>query len=121
LIDTIELLGIKIREVWYFDIYRFIAEKRIINFVPLIASKNNKDTLDMGTFYFSDLRKVFAKIEIKTENKKIKTLDDLFFFRYFSSKIFKTEKYLQNNIKFEHINYEIELLEKENDILIDFN
>jgi len=121
LIDTIELAGIKIKELWYFDTYRFIAEKRIINFVPLIVLKNSKDTIDLGNFYFPELRKEFASIKIETENAKIKTLNDLFFFHYYKSVIFKTENLKEKYIDYEHKNYDIELIEKENDILINFN
>ncbi len=121
LLDTIELVGLKIRELWYFDTYRFISEKRIIDFIPQIVTKNSKDTVDLGIFFFSDLRKSFAKIKIKTSNEKIKSLDDLFFFRYFTSNIFDIESYKKENIDFIHQKYEIELIEKENDILINFN
>ncbi|HAN77350.1 MAG TPA: hypothetical protein DCQ31_06030 [Bacteroidales bacterium] len=121
LLDTIKLVGFKAKELWYFDNYRFISEKRIFDFVPLITTTNCKDTIDLGVFYFPALRKIFARIKITSNNQKIKTLDDLFFFKYYYGTIFKSELLKNESDYHPKIDYNLILIEKEIDIISNFN
>ncbi len=115
-IDTIKMVGIKTKELWFFDTYRFIAEKRLISFIPLITTKNSPDTIDLGSFYFPYLRKILADIKIKSNLANINTIDDLFFFNFFSARTYKIEG-IKN---YGNINDDLFLMEQENDIICNF-
>jgi hypothetical protein len=85
------LIGYKIKEDYFFDNERFVIESRIIGICPFAINKENKDTVDLYWIYYPELRKYLAK-ELIVENglpKKIKTLDDVFFYHYFYGQIDK--------------------------------
>jgi len=122
LIDTISLVGIRFKEDWFFDTERFIFEKRIISFIPRVKTRNSNDTIDLGIIYFPELRKSFAKLRIKSNKQNIKTIDDLFFFNYFYGIIYQRNgKNKIELIDYKKNNYDLYLIERENDIISDFN
>ena len=122
---SVEVIGFKIKEDFFFDINRVVSETRIMGICPVIINKETKDTLDAYWVYYPEARKYLAKVNIKSDSipEKIKTLDDLFFYRYFYGKfIKKSNVYDRQPIYFlEPSNSEridIELIEKEHDIWI---
>jgi Gliding motility associated protein GldN len=87
---NIELIGLKLKEEGIFDMNRLVFEYRILGFCPVV--KINGQQQELFWVYYPDVRKYLGK-EIITEKASlvnIKTLDDLFIFRDFSSTIIKT-------------------------------
>lgn len=130
-----EIIGFKIKEDWFFDKLRKTSEKRIITICPIVCKKNlpadNDDdfSFDMGWLYFPALRNTMNVLDLFPGNypSAIKTTDDLFFFRYFPSAIYK-ESNVKNQlisdyakgsaIQQEDMRIEIELIETEHDLWV---
>jgi hypothetical protein len=126
---TTKIIGYKIKEDCFFDNERFVSETRIIGICPVAFNKVKKDTTDICWIYFPEIRKCLAteKIEQKGVPSKIKTVDDLFFFRYFYGEIYKeTNIYNRpiasytsgNELRNEAERIELEMIETENNIWI---
>lgn len=92
-ISSAKVIGFKIKEDAFFDNKRSVSETRIIGISPVVINKQSGDTSDLYWIYFPEIRKYLAKekIEQKGIPAKIKTYDDLFFYRYFHGQIL-TEK-----------------------------
>ena len=86
-----KIIGMRIKEDWFFDSDRLISETRIIGIAPII--QNGKDTTALTWFYYPTLQKHAAKIILNKNIKpfSLKSIDDVFFFRYFSSLLYKEE------------------------------
>jgi antitoxin component YwqK of YwqJK toxin-antitoxin module len=130
-----EIIGFKIKEDWFYDNLRKVSEKRIISICPVICKKNlpadNDDdfSFDMGWFSFPALRNTMNVLELYSGNypSTIKTIDDIFFFRYFPSTIYK-ESNVKNQmisdyakgsaIQMEDERIEVELIEMEHDVWV---
>ncbi len=87
---SIELVALKLKEEGIFDMNRLVFEYRILGFCPVV--KINGLQQDLFWVYYPDIRKYLGKemVAEKTDLHNIKTLDDLFIFRHFSSLINKT-------------------------------
>lgn len=129
--SSIELIGFKIKEDCFFDIERLVTEYRIIGISPVVIDKTTKDTVDLYSVYFPQIRKYLAKEKIHQIGlpTKIKTLDDLFFYRYFYGQIYKESNVYDRaiatyktgkEIDKEAERIEISLIESEHDIWIRF-
>ncbi len=102
-----EIIGFKLKEDWFFDNKRKTAEKRIIAVCPIVCKKDTSRTTDddysfeMGWISFPSLRNTLGAIDNTNPNcpTMIKTLDDLFFFRYFVGEITK-----ETNVKNQSLN-----------------
>lgn len=94
-VDTfsVRVVGFKIKEDAFFDNKRSVSETRIIGICPIVINKQSGDTSDLYWIYFPEIRKYLAteKINQKGIPAKIKSYDDLFFYRYFHGQIL-TEK-----------------------------
>jgi antitoxin component YwqK of YwqJK toxin-antitoxin module len=130
-----EIIGFKIKEDWFYDNRRNISEKRIISICPVVCKKNlpadNDDdfSFDMGWFYFPALRNTMNVLDLYAGNypSTLKTVDDIFFFRYFPSTICK-ESNVKNQlisdyakgsaIQLEDERIEVELIEMEHDLWV---
>jgi len=132
-IDTssIKLIGFKIKEDFFFDNERLVSESRIIGICPVVENKLTQDTMDLYWVYFPHIRKYLAqeKIEIIGLPENVKTLDDLFFYRYFSGQIYKKSNDFEKPIKCYMFGKEIDLnsekteislIEMEHDLWIHF-
>ncbi|UAY51355.1 hypothetical protein [Ferruginibacter albus] len=122
------IIGYKIKEELIFDLDRMVFEYRILGISPQI--KSNDQSSDLFWVYYPDFRKIFAGETIKFPSFKfIKSIDDLFFYRDFSSTLIKTslnnpfDMSLKNfpgmtadNIQYEQKILECEFIESENDI-----
>jgi Gliding motility associated protein GldN len=86
----IELVAIEIKEESIFDMERLVSEYRILGICPVIKIDNKIQKLFW--VYYPDIRKYLGKelIQQKVKSPNIKTLDDLFIFRKFSSAIIKS-------------------------------
>ncbi|HYV93139.1 MAG TPA: hypothetical protein VE978_15295 [Chitinophagales bacterium] len=133
LIDTsdIQMIGYKIKEDRFFDTERFLDETRILGICPVAFNKLSKDTIDLYWVYFPQIRKYLAqeKIENTGRASKIKTLDDIFFFRDFSGQIYKESNVFDrkisdyktgNDVEKEVESIEINIIETEHDNWIYF-
>jgi hypothetical protein len=133
--DTLrgKILGYRIKEDWFFDKSRETAESRIIGICPVMRSVYNlQDSVDVCWFYFPQLRNTMNAIKLENvkHGSEIRTLDDLFFFRYFPGVVYK-----ETNIKnLELREYcapetlghaqqriEIELIEREHDLWVKYS
>lgn len=92
-IDTnnYQVISFKLKEDTFFDSDRLVSESRIIGICPVALNKQTKDTVDLYWIYFPELRTALAKQKLQSNElpAKIKTLDDLFFYRYFYGAIYK--------------------------------
>jgi len=126
-----KIIGIKIQEDWFFDTERLVSETRIIGLCPVAVNIVTHDTTALYWVYFPEARKYLAEEKIKETNipSYIKTLDDLFFYRYFSSTIYKEENVKDRkisdyktgkDIEKEAEKIELNLIDAEHDIWIRF-
>jgi hypothetical protein len=107
LIDTAnyDVVGYDIMEDWFFDNDRMLSETRILGIRPVIRDRKTMEKQDvytyhLGWFRFYQIRNGIAKIKLedKTCPKNIRTLDDLFFFRYFEGSIRKESIFYDEKI-----------------------
>lgn len=86
-----KIVGYKIKEDIFTDNQRYVFESRIIGICPVIINETTKDTTDLYWIYWPTIREQLAKEKLKetTLSSRVKTMDDLFFFRNFSSTIYK--------------------------------
>ena len=92
------VVAFKIKEDFFYDNERNVSEKRIIGICPVIVTTQTNDTINCYWLYFPEVRKYLAQEKIQEKNlpTKIKTIDDLFFYQYFSGNIYQ-ESSLNNN------------------------
>ncbi len=126
--DEYSIHSFKIMEDSFYDNERCISETRIIGICPVGIHKKTKDTTDLFWAYYPYVRKSLAgvKMDKKTFPESIKTLDDIFFFRYFFGEIDKESNVFDKTVKesvripdlynSERQRIEIGLLETEHDI-----
>lgn len=139
--DTIsmEIIGFKIKEDWFFDKQRKTSEKRIVAICPVICKKDNVRLVDddfsfaIGWIYFPEIRNTLGAIKNTNTNNvaNIITLDDYFFFRCFPSEIYKETNVKNQELKEycisvdklinEQQRIEIEMIEMEHDLWIKFS
>jgi len=130
--NSINIISYKLKEDSFFDNERLVFETRIIGICPVAINLKTKDTLDLFWIYYPEAQRCFAqeKIQLNCLPQKIKTLDDLFFYRFFFGQIYKESNIYDrkiadykngNAIKEEAERIEIGLIESEHDIWINFS
>jgi hypothetical protein len=86
---NVEVIAFEIKEENIFDMGRLSSEYRIIGICPVV--KINNQSRKLCWIYYPDVRKYLGKEKITQKaSVAIKTLDDLFVLRGFSSTIFKS-------------------------------
>lgn len=99
-LSKIEIIAYKIKETWFFDNVRKISESRIIGICPVAVYKSDTTKqIDLFWLYYPDIRVNLAKEKINHAMPNIKNLDDILFFRYFSSNIYKEDNIYNKEIK----------------------
>jgi hypothetical protein len=124
-IPSIKLIGFKIKEDFFFDLNRVVSESRIMGICPVVINLDTKDTIDLYWVYYPWIRSYLSKNKIEEKNipLKIKTLDDLFFYRFFCGEIYKESNIYDRGLP-DYLNskeserVKINLIEKEHDIWI---
>lgn len=98
--SNLRIIGFKIKEDAFTDNIRKVLETRIIGICPVVINTVKKDTSDLYWLYYPELRPILAKekLEAKFITPKIKSFDDLFFFRNFSSSIYKESNVYNRSI-----------------------
>lgn len=123
-IDTTNenIIGYKIKEDDFFDIDRFVSEKRILGICPIVFNKKQNKNIDLYWIYFPSIRKYLAKENLSLKNKPpyIKSLDDMFFYRYFASTIKKEHVMFNPIIVSNTEEVELKNIEKEHDLWLEF-
>lgn len=120
-------IGYRIVEDNFYDNKRHISESRIIGICPVGVNYQSGDTTHLYWLYLPKVRKTLAQQRISGASlpSYIRTLDDLFFFRYFYSRIYKEENLYDRPIRAygpgvdeekESERIEIELIENEHDL-----
>lgn len=85
-----EVIGFKIKEDWFFNSNKQLSEVRIIGLCPIIKSQDKGQVSELFWIYFPELRKLMAMEQVDIKGAaSIKTMDDIFYFRHFSSNIYK--------------------------------
>ncbi|MBS1510520.1 MAG: hypothetical protein JST86_06760 [Bacteroidetes bacterium] len=122
----------ELKEEVFFDMERLVSEKRILGICPLI--KNGADTMRLFWVYYPDARILLGKEAVSNNagNTQVKSLDDLFIFRQFSSTIIKSTFdnpydlplnkyyfYYAESLKKEQEALELIIIEAENDRWLD--
>ncbi|HET6992311.1 MAG TPA: hypothetical protein VFJ43_13345, partial [Bacteroidia bacterium] len=123
-----KIIGYKIKEDWFFDSKRKIAEKRIIGICPVVRMNGiSKDSIDVCWFKFTDIRNTLNAILIDSPGypKDVRTLDDLFFFHCFQGDIYKVSNDRNLNLKDysnnEQLRIEIGMIETEHDLWMKYS
>jgi len=91
--NDLKLHSIKLNEQYVFDNQRNMGDFRIICFCPVMVNAVTNDTISNYWFYFPEASPVLAKADISKQKLpfNIKTLSDLFLYRYFYGVITETE------------------------------
>lgn len=98
--DNLEIVAYRLKEEWFFDNVRKTAEIRIMGICPVARYKNDTDNnFDLFWLYFPDIRDKLALGKIWEKNPLLQNIDDLFYFRYFSSSIVKESNIYNKEIK----------------------
>lgn len=81
---SINLIQLKIKEEWFYDLDRQQSEYRILGICPV--AQVGTDTLSLYWIYYPELRPLLSKHAVKSKDlpKYVRTLDDLLFYRCFS-------------------------------------
>ncbi len=99
-----EVVGLRLKEVWYFDKQRSQMMVRVLGMAPMrefvdgTTGEKRKD--DLFWIYFPDARPVLAKSMVfnrKNSGARL-TYDDVFFKRFFSSYVYKEENVYDRDI-----------------------
>lgn len=126
---TVKVIGFKIKEDFFFDMNRVVSDTRVIGICPVVINQITNDTIDAYWVYHPQAREHLAQINIESNiiPEKIKSLDDLFFYRYFYGRIIKQstvyDRYLKDYLTGEKLLKEAErielyLIEQEHNIWI---
>lgn len=87
---TIDVVGYKIKEDWFYNSSWQLSETRIIGICPIIKEKSNEKQTDLFWIYYPELRPILASEQlIINGDTLISTLEDIFQFTHFSSSIYK--------------------------------
>lgn len=125
-----KIVHFKIKEEWFYSNKRLMSETRILGICPVIESDN--EPKDIFWIYYPEFRAILAaeKVMASPLSVQIENLDDVFFFRDFSSLITKeyglrastknvdsSPEYLESETK----RIEATLIEIENNLWLDHN
>jgi len=90
--QTFDVVRYKISEVYFFNSSWQLSETRIIGICPVIKDKTSGKESELFWIYYPEFRSILAaeKLTVKDE-AFITNLEDVFFFRYFSSSIYNEE------------------------------
>lgn len=119
-----EIIGYKIKEGAFFDKERKLTETRVVGICPVIINVDRNDTSNLFWVYLPAVRKYLADEKLKLNDfKLVKNVDDLFFYRYYASSIYKEDKKQYINqytkkpgIKKEEERIELNIIEAEHDL-----
>jgi antitoxin component YwqK of YwqJK toxin-antitoxin module len=87
-----EVASFKLKEDWFFDKKTNASEIRPVALYAILRPHDaeSEDNIGLGWIYFPDLRKIFATQKVSDKHfPSLTSLDDLFWYRHFSSQIFK--------------------------------
>lgn len=91
--------GYKIKEDWYFNNKTQTGEYRIAGICPVVESSQNREPSDLFWVDYSSARSLLAALPLeKSVDPQISNIDDLLFFRKFSSSIYKESNIYNKSI-----------------------
>jgi antitoxin component YwqK of YwqJK toxin-antitoxin module len=116
---NLKLKKLLIVEDSFFDKSRLVYESRIVWLVPVFENTKTREEVSMFKIYFPEFRHKLVWSLVKIKNKPhITNMDDMFFFRNFSSSIYKESNIHDKINKKPTVELEIAYIEKYNDFLI---
>jgi len=128
----IEVVGLKIKEDWFFDKLRLISETRILGICPIVKVKSAEGDftkeIELGWLYYPTIRKALAAQKVSIEGcPNITNLDDVFINRYFGGEIYKETNYWDrkiadytSNVQKESTQIKLNLIDWEHNIWLEF-
>ena len=112
-----DIIGLRIKEDFFFDKNRKLSETRILGLAPIYIDSITNIKREMCWFYYPEIRKIFVKIKDPNLNSN---LDNLFLERNFFGEIYKTldrfDRMDDDDRRNELKSLDIELLMTEHDI-----
>lgn len=130
-IKDCEIVAYNLKEVWFFDESRKLAETRILGICPVVKNKKTGKEKDLFWVPYDKVRKYFAGIAVdKKMLPEINTLEDVLHFRQFNSQIYKETNVFDrkiidytpsDRIEKEAIRIEMDLLNREHDLWVQEN
>jgi gliding motility associated protien GldN len=122
-----DIIGFKLKEDCFYHKTMQSAETRILGICPVVKVRENAKRL-LVWIYYPALREILCSYECNvSNNSNIKTIEDVFFFRHFSSEIYKesnvydrqlSDYLIGDDIKKEALKIEVRIIEAEHDIWI---
>jgi hypothetical protein len=89
--SNLQITSMLVLEEWFYSTKRQMSEVRILGLCP-VTVVDGKDN-NLFWLYYPEIRSILAKEKINDrDNPLINNLDDIFFFRKFSSEIYDTEE-----------------------------
>jgi len=127
ILASFNVAGFKIKEEWFYSSKRQMSEIRILGICPYIEIEGVKR--DLFWLYYPQIRNALAQVEVSfgKEEELIENMEDVFFFRRFSSEIYKESNLYDKSISdytpaedvpTEAERIEVSMIEMEHDIWI---
>lgn len=89
--DTYEVVQYKLKEDWFINRSRGVTSFRPLGICPVLIPRNaaRGESVYLGWLYFPQIRGLLATQKVQDKTKPVLHLDDLFWYRQFSSVIYK--------------------------------
>lgn len=103
-IAPLKLMGMEIKEIFFFDKRQLSMEVRILGIRPVFVHATSQDTVRLFWLYYPDTRATLAAVKMvdKSLLPQIKHLDDALHFRHFSSSIYATVNLTASDPEYRH-------------------
>ena len=124
-----EVLSYKIKEESFFDNKRMVMESRILGICPVVLDRETGKPKELVWIYYPQFRKLLARLPVPDGQVPdyIRSAEDVFFYRYFSSQIIKVsnlhDQYIEDyksdsEIEEEATKFELRLIEREHEFWV---
>jgi len=115
-----KVLSYKIKEESFYDHSRQIMESRIIGICPIVLDEETGSPKDLVWIYYPDFREILAQYPVQDGRVPdyVRSLEDVFFYRYFNSQIIKVSNLKDQSIEDYKSDSEIEVEATKLDLLL---
>lgn len=96
--DSLRLIGLEMKEIWFFDKSILTMDVRIIGISPVFQHEVSGDTVRPFWIYYPSARPVLAMAGAMPDwaDKRLNHLEDVFYYRDFNSIIYKIDNAFDN-------------------------
>jgi hypothetical protein len=127
--ENLQVIAYRVKEMIVFDKERFVSETRFLGLCPVFLNTQSKDTVSLFWLYYPEMRKSLAMESLQNTDlpSKISSFEDLFFYRYFHSMVYKPDPIWGKKPSFvedwslieqESAQVEVQIIELEHDVWI---